>query len=218
MAITTYNDLAAEIRAWSARSDSTFSARIETFVALHEERMYNGAGANAKDPLFCDGLSAPEQETEFSVSVTNGVGAVPAAISTARTVKRDGDLVGLDYMSPRQFARRNSEPTGGDPGYYTQENGLLKITPSFTGTIQCDGYKKFPTISVENQSNILLVTYPLLYLSGCLFEAFSFMQEVELAMGHFARYRAQVSGINQSANSVRFGGGPLRVRTRQAMP
>ena len=79
-------------------------------------------------------------------------------------------------------------------------------------------YRTFPAISSSNQTNTLLTTYPLIYLEGCLFEAFAFMQDTDLSLSHFARYRDMVTGVNTSINSVRYGGGPLRVRPRLAIP
>lgn len=218
MAISTYNDLAASLKVWAARSDSVFSNQIETFIGLHEQRMYNGSGDSPGDPLSCDALSAPEMETSATVAITDGVGVMPTDASTVRTIRRATDLVGLEYMTPRQFYIRDAEPSGGDPAFYTSEGGSLLITPSYTGDVVVNYYAKFNGISVDNPSNVILTAYPLVYLTGCLFEAFSFMQEADLALGHFARYKAMVAGINTSANSVRFGGGPLRVRTRQGMP
>ena len=218
MAIATYNDLAAAIKVWAARSDSVFSNQIETFVGMHEDRMYNGSGSGPSDPLQCDALAAREMETTATVVITAGTGTMPNSISSVRTIRRSGDKVGLDYMTPRQFALFDANATSGNPGYWTVENLNLKITPSYTGNILVNYFASFAAISVNTQSNALLTAYPRLYLTGCLFEAFSFLQDVELAMGHFARYRALVSGINQSANSARFGGGPLKIRTRQAMP
>jgi len=218
VAITSYNDLKAAIQVWVARSDSTFGNQVETLIGFHEQRMYNGSGEGPTDPLFCDPLRVPEIETTATVTIASGVGTVPTDAVAIRTITRDSDLVGLEYMTPRQWALRDSENSGGDPGYYTAEAGQLKITPSYDGDITVAYYKKFTAISVDNQSNAVLTAYPLVYLTGCLFEAFSFLQEPDLALGHFARYRSMVAGINQGANAVRYGGGPLRIRTRQGMP
>jgi hypothetical protein len=215
---TDYDGLAQAVKTWCARSDTTFSNQIPTFVAFMEQRLYSGSGEGPADPLFCDPLKAPEQETSATVAVTSGVGTLPTDISTIRAITRSNDLSGLEYMTPRQWAIRNAEVSGGDPAFYTIEGSSLKVTPSYTGNLTLLYYKKFPTIGTENTTGTLLTAYPLLYLSGSLFEAFSFMQEDQLAVQHFARYRAHIAGINTSAHGRRFGGGPLKIRTRQGMP
>lgn len=218
MAISDYNSLAAEIKAWAARSDPAFSNRIETFIAFTEQRIYNGQGEPG-DALYCPALNAPEMETDWIVTFTNGVADVPGDMSTMRTIRRAGDDVGLDYLPTKQFWIRDAEAnTTLNPAYYTIEQGKIYVTPSYSGDLQILYYKKFDAISSDNPTGTLITKYPLLYLSGCLFEAFSFMQEADLAMGHWARHKSQIAGINASADSVRFGGGPLKVRVRNALP
>jgi hypothetical protein len=215
---TDYDGLAQAVKTWCARSDTTFSNQIPTFVAFMEQRLYSGSGEGPSDPLFCDPLNAPEQETTATVSLTDGVGTMPSDVVTLRTITRANDMVGLEFMSPRQWAVKDADLDTGDPAFYTIEGTSLKVTPSYTGDLSLFYYKRFTTIGPENTSGALLTAYPLIYLSGTLFEAFSFMQEPELAVQHFARYRAHVAGINTSANQRRFGGGPIKIRTRQGMP
>lgn len=217
MAITDYGTLNAGIKSWCARSDTTFSTRIDDFIAYTELRMNNGQGSKG-DPLECPSLNAPEMEITAAVAVINGIGAVPADASTVRTITRDSDDSGLSYLTPRQWDLFNAQNNTDLPEFYTIDGGSLKIAPTYTGSINVKYYQSVIPLTLTNTTNIIIAKYPLLYLSGCLFEAFSFMQEVELASAQFARYRSQVVGINSSANSVRFGGGPLRIRTRSSMP
>lgn len=217
-AITDYDSLSAEIKVWCARSDASFSNRIETFIAFTEQRLYNGQGEQG-DPLFCPALNAPEMETDWTVTFVAGVADVPGDMSTMRVVRRLGDDTGLDYLPPKQFWIRDAQVNSTlNPAYYTIEQGKIYVTPSYDGDLQVLYYKKFDAISSDNKTGTLLSKYPLLYLSGCLFEAFSFMQDADLAAGHWERYKSQVTGINASADSIRFGGAPLRKRTRNPLP
>ena len=54
----------------------------------------------------------------------------------------------------------------------------------------------------SNTTNTILTLYPLLYLTGCLFEAFSWTQDIDLATGHFARYKAKSTGAGTVAKEV----------------
>lgn len=215
--ISDYNVLVTAIQKWCARSDTTFTGQIETFVNFAELRMNNGQG-DPGDPLYCDPLSAPEMETLATVTITNGSGTMPTDASTVRTITRDGDQAGLTYVSPRQYHTIIQAPSStGLPNVYTIDQGLIKLDENYSGTINVGYYKVFTPLGPTNLTNTILAKYPLLYLSGSLFEAFSFLQETDLAMGHYARYRSQVAGINTSANSVRFGGsGAPRIRPRQS--
>lgn len=217
MAITSYNDLAGAIKAWCARSDSTFSNQIETFVALHELTMYNGRGDDG-DPLQCDALMAPEIEVSVPITFTAGVAAMPADASTVRTLTRPGDRIGVDYVTPRQYDLMVANATGGAVRAFTVKAGQILLTPSFDGDFTILYYRQLPAISVGNPTNDLLTKYPLLYFHGCMFEAFSFMQNSQKALEQFTRYRSALAGVNQSNRGVRFGGTPLRIVQRNAIP
>ena len=215
--ITDFASLTARIKTWCARSDTTFSNEIETFIALAEMRMQNGQGSQG-DPLYCESLAVAEKEVKVTLNVVAGFVSYPLDGSSTRTLRRPGDMLGLEYMTPRQFALMDNEITSGLPTNYTVEGNQIRITPAYTGTMELIYWKNFPAINSSNTTNTILTLYPLLYLTGCLFEAFSWTQDIDLAAGHFARYKAIVDGINASEFATRYGGGPLRVRTRQAIP
>jgi hypothetical protein len=217
MAIATYNDLAAAVKTWCARSDSSFSAQIETFVALHELRMYNGCG-DAGDALQCDALAAPEMETLSTVTFVAGVASVPALCSTIRTLGRPNDMIGIDYLTPRSFDILDANANGGDVEAFTIKGSNLYVTPAYDGTFNILFYKQQPAISSSNQTNTLLTAYPLIYFTGVMHEAFAFMQDIDKASAWFAKYRAAVSGVNGSLRGVRYGGMPLRMTARNAIP
>lgn len=215
--ISDYNNLSTAIKQWCARSDSTFSNQIEAFVGFAELRMNNGQG-EVNGPLQCDALNAPEMEVVATLPVVAGVATMPADGASVRTITRDGDMVGMTYLNPRQFHVRTQSPANDIvPTYYTIVAGLIRFDAAYTGNVNLSYMKQFPALSPTNLTNTILTKYPLLYLSGCLFEAFSFCQEPDLAIAHFTRYKAQVAGINDSANSVRFAG-PLQIRSRRPMP
>jgi hypothetical protein len=231
MAIASYDDLAAAIKSWAARSDSTFSARVDDFVGLHEDRMYNGSDTDPSAPLYCPALRVKEMELRVVVTMatdpnysSGNVGytdlsALSVPVADFRQVTRDTDLIGLDYMPPRQFDIQASVPnSSGVPGWYTVVDSQFRVTPAYIGNLNLYYYGRLPSISSNNKTGTLLTSYPLLYLSGCLFEAFSFLQEVDLAMGWFAKYKAAVAGANGAAMATRFGGGPIRVQPRQQIP
>lgn len=215
--ITDFASLTARIKTWCARSDTTFSNEIETFISLAELRMQNGQGEQG-EPLYCEALSVAEKEITATINAVAGSVTLPIDGSAMRTLRRAGDKIGLEYMTPRQFSLQDNNDPSGLPTNYTVEGSVLRITPAFTGPLEIIYWKNFSAISSSNTTNTILTVYPMVYLTGCLFEAFSWTQDVELALGHFARYKAIVSGINSSANETRYGGSPLRIRTRNAIP
>lgn len=219
MAIADLNSLSASIKTWCARTQSSsFNSQIETFVAMAEQRMREGAGKDRSDPLFCEPLRAPELETSVTVTTdASSRAALPTDITSLVAVTRSSDKLGLDYLPPKDYARRLT--VGGPlPGYYTVEGMTLKVAPAYQGDLTVSYVAQVPALTVSAPTNAILTAYPLLYLEGCLHEAFSFIQDRDAAMGHFARYRAMVEGVNGSSNRVRYGGGPLRMRLGRASP
>ena len=219
MAIATYNDLAAAVKSWCARSDSTFSNQIETMVAQHELRMYNGAGIPG-DPMYCAALEAPEMEVTASLTFTNGVGTIPSDATGVRAITRPGDQVGLDFFTARQFEVLNARtPTGTTLGFTIRGNKVFAV-PAATGDVvyQIVYYQEQPAISQSVQSNILLTAYPLIYFNGTMLEAFTFMQSVDKAAVWLQKYKTALDGLNSSVASTRRAGATMRVRQRNAIP
>lgn len=216
--ITDYDSLASEVKAWCARSDTTFSNRMEMFVAASEDRMYNGHGATG-DPLFTEPIRADVMETSATVTLTNASGALPADACAVRFLSRDGETLGLTYKAPVEFREyQGLGAAGGVPLYYTIEASTLKVTPAYDGDLDCVYYKRFAAVTFSNKMSTLLTAYPLLYFNSCLFEAFSFMQEPELAMACLARYRAYASSVNNKSTAIRIPGARMRVQPRTPVP
>ena len=219
MAIATYNDLAAAVKSWCARSDSTFSNQIETMVAQHELRMYNGAGVPG-DPMYCAALEVPELEVIASITLTNGVGTIPADATGIRTLTRPGDKVGLDYFTPRQYEILAARyPSGTTLGFTIKGNKIYAVPPTAGDVVYTALYfQELAPISQSVQTNLLLTTYPLVYFNGTMLEAFTFIQAADKAALWLQKYKTALDGINTSYSSIRRSGVPMRVRQRNAIP
>lgn len=68
MAIDDYDSLRDELSAWTARNDTAFRNRFDTFLQLAEDRIYNGAGDEG-DPLQTDALRADVMTTTATVAI-----------------------------------------------------------------------------------------------------------------------------------------------------
>ena len=217
--IEDFDSLVSEIKVFVARSDSTFSARIQTFISLAEDRIFNGAGVDIRDPLYSPAIRVREMQTAATVSFTDGVGTVPTDSVGLSRVSRATDKVGLDYMPPDAFAQRAAYADTGNPRWYTIETGQIKVAPSgYDGDLTVVYYARPAGVTSTNISNDVLLAYPNLYLAACLFEAFTFIRDGESATGWLTRYRSSATGVNMSATGVRAGGNPLRIIPRNALP
>lgn len=215
MAITDYTSLRSEVQAYCGRSDSTFAARFPTFVALVEDRIYLGQGQDRSEPLYSDPVRAAIMETSATVTITSGVGTLPSGCLAVRRITRGTtDTAGLDYMSPDQLAMRLAEADSGNPGYYTIEGTSLKVAPTYTGDLTVTYYQRFAAVTSDAPTGSMIDEHGQLYFSACMYEAFSFMQEPDLALSWLARYRSHASGINQTDADLRYSGRRLRIHAR----
>lgn len=203
--ITDYDTLVAEVKAFMARTDATFSARFPMFVALAEDRIYNGHGQPG-DQLYTPPVRVKQMETEATITITDGTGSLPDDVLAPRKVVRSSDQIGITYRAPRDFAVYLAGTQAGTPAYYTVEGTSLKIAPSWSGDITFSYFARLPAISADNKTGDLLTYYPMAYFNGVMFEAFSFLQDIDLAMAWLARYKATVDGINRTAAGIRTPG------------
>lgn len=212
MAVSDFGSLRSEVQTWVARSDSTFTNRIEQFVALAEDRIYDG-GAEFGDPLYSAPLRSRVMETTDIWGLVDGEYALPDQCLDIIKVFPVGAHFGTTGIPPERFSEYDANTTGGDASYHTIEAGVLKLAPRLTGNVKVTFYQRFPAITSTNTTGSLIVAHPNIYLAATLFEAFTFLQEGELAGAHLARLKGLIAGANRSASSLRFTG-PLRTRPR----
>lgn len=218
MAITDYAGLAESIQKWCARSDSSFSLRIPEFVALAEDRIYNGADLEERGALYSPPLRSDVLETKVTLTFGGGAAAVPNGFLGFRKLFRPGDRVGLVYLPPERFDVHGTCLSGALPSHYTIEDGDIRTAPGFSGEMTATYWRRFPDLTSGASTNDLLTRHPMVYLTAALFEAFSFIQEAELAIGHVSRLRAMIDGLNKTAAGARVSGGTLRVIPRNRIP
>lgn len=216
MSIADYGTLRSAVLSYAARSDSVFTAMFPTFVALTEARLYDGAG-KVGDDVYSPPLRSRAMEVSTTITITNGVGTWPENVLAVRKLFRDGDTEGLSYMPPERLAiELERYPSTGFPLYFTTQGSTLAVAPSTDTTLTLDYYGKYPAVTDTNTAGPLIVAHGLIYLELCLFEAFAWMQEVELAVQHLAKGRSMIEGANGRAMTARMPG-PMRVRPRRVI-
>ena len=217
MAIDSYDTLKAEVQRWCARSDSIFAARFPTFVAFTEDRLNDGT-AGTGTATDTPALRSRVMEASTSLALTDGAAPLPEDVLAVRKLHVPGLTPGLIMLPPERFAVFHAARVSGSvPIYASVHGGAISVLPAVTGTVELAYYQRHPRVLVSSQTSPLLTAHGNLFLSGCLFEAFSFMQEPELALGHMARLRSGIEGANRAAAGGRFLG-KMSVRSRTWIP
>lgn len=212
MAIDTYTALKSAVQTYAARPDSVFGNMVPTFVELVEARLYDGSG-NPGEDLYTPPLRSGVMEVSGSIALSDGVGSLPANALEIRKLYADDRKMGITYQPPERFDELDANASAGVPVYYTVDAGQIKVAPGFTGDLLATYYCRYDAIGPSNLTGTLIAAHGSIYLEGCLFEGFAFMQDAELALAHLQKMRALVIGANRTAGDLR-APGPKRVRPR----
>lgn len=216
--ITDYGSLKSALQVWAIRPDTVFGNQVPLFVEMAEARLYHGAG-QVGDDIYSPPLRSSVMETTATITMTDGVGDLPADALEVRRIYQAGDLRGLTYEPPERFkvfAANNT--TASDGIYYTVENGQISVSPADSSDVTLNYFRSYDPITTTNTTGPLISEHGAIYLAACLFEAFSFLQEGQLAGAHLTRLRSMVAGANRTASVMRQPGGLQRVRMRNPIP
>lgn len=215
MAIVDYDTLVSAVKTWAIRNDSTFSAQIPVFIALAEDRIYNGSG-DAGDPTYSPPLRSQVIESTVEIPLVAGVGVVPDALVEIRSVRVAGQYRSVAHYSPERFADVVAQNPAGPVVAYTVVGSSIETIPRIDGNLSIVGYQQYAPITVTNKTNPLIARHGLIYLEATLYEAFAFQQEVEMAMAHLARARGMVEAANRTARNISHAG-TTRIRPRNVI-
>lgn len=148
LAFDTYSELIAAINDWLDRTDLTGAA--PTMVALCEARLRRE-------------LQGLDMEGTASITVTDGVGALPTDCDFIRVLSYNG--LPVDEVSP-EIGRQYD--AGSTPMGYSLEAGQVRIWPAWSGTVDVVYQARLTPLSDGNASNPILAEHPDLYFFGSL--------------------------------------------------
>lgn len=195
--IDTYYDLQQAIANWMNKT-SALAARIPEFIQLAEAR-------------FRRKLDDLDQETAATVTITAGVGSLPANFGRLISVN-DSTIGRVEYVSESQFADYDATETASDPSLFTISGSEIKTLPVSTGALSIIYKLGLPSLSDTNATNWLLTRAPDIYLYGSLVQAeFYGWNDERLPLIKAALDEAMME-LNIDAEHRRFGASPLAPR------
>lgn len=198
MSISTYSELQAEVIDWSYRTD--LDSRIPNFIALCE------ADLQVRCKLV-------DFESSATVTLTDGVGALPTGFSGMRAVYWNGDVTKpLKYVTPDRYDTLQNET--GDGVFYTLTGSNIKVSPPGDGTVVMTYKARFTPLSSTNSTNALLTNYPDAYLHGTLLQLRTFTKDRQGMADELALYESAVKRIEIDNNQRKYAGATLEVKPR----
>lgn len=200
MAITTWAELKTAIDA-RMHAGGDLDTYIPEFIAL----------AEAKIQTDCKLLEA---ETTATVTMTAGVGALPAGFVAARSVYWVGSPNReIGYVTPDKYDSLRASNTG-DGFYYTIRGSSILTTPMGDGSIVITYTARFTALSDSNTANTVLTNFPDAYLYGSLMHACIHTADDPAVQKYGTLFNAAIARINQNDEDRRYAGSTLQVRTR----
>ncbi len=153
--ITSYATLVTAIEEWMDRAD--LSGQSDTLIQLCEARL-----RRELQPFL--------SETSTNVTVTSGVGTLPADMDSIRLVIYDGgELMQVPPAQGRQF--KNEDGTAIEPSAFSLEAGQIYLWPAVSVTVTVLYQPKLSGLTSSNTTNHILANHPDVYLFGALMYA-----------------------------------------------
>jgi hypothetical protein len=208
--LSTYDGLCATVADWLNRADLT--AIIPTFVALAE------AGMSTDERFRTQSLTVRSQALLTSAVIT-----LPAdflEMTALRLVGVVPPVTGsetLEYMAPADLDEiRSTYATPGQPRYYTIVGQSLEVLPApdKAYTAEMLYHSRATPLSATNQTNPILANHPGLYLYGVLMQAAPYLKDDERIGVWSSAYGTLAEQLQVHTERGRYGGAPLKMRTR----
>lgn len=202
MPLDNFDNLRQTIVSQSKRNDVT-NSQLADFIAIAETRIYS----NDDDPLRIRQLET--RATAFTNTTDPFIELPPGFIQQRRfkikrTNLKDWELV---YKTPEQLPFSD---TATIPCFFTVTSQVeFDRIPDQAYTIEMQYYKKDNALTEDNQVNIVLTEYPLIYLYGALSELFKFFAKLEDAQYYNGLFIEAISGANNESRRGRYGPAPF---------
>lgn len=200
MALANYSDLQASIANWMHRSDLTLV--IPDFIVLAEKRINGDLDARLQDSIAI-------LTTVPSVTTTS----IPADVINIRSLTlQSSPNVVLNYLTPDQFNYQYRFATSGVPASFSVIGSLIYYgpTPDSAYPVQCVYKAMLSSLSALNTTNVILTSYPQVYLNAARIEAAKYLSWPEEKIAELERNYAEAI---KSVNSTDwYSGSTLRVR------
>lgn len=202
MDLSTYAGLKDAIAMTAMRTgDTEFEAAVPSFIRFAELRMSRH-------------LRTRHNEAATTVSIVDGVGALPTDYAQFRSLSLNGSLdhtleaVDASYLT---FA----DPAGqaGTPRFFAIQGDTILTAPKYTGDLVLVYFRKVPALSDASPTNWALQEFPDLYLYGALIEGAPFMLDDQRVGVWGTMYENAMNAANGDDQLARYSNTAVRVRS-----
>ena len=219
-----YGQIKHAVASWTMRSDLTVAptflsgstvagqAPIDTFLALAEQRIYNGSPELGVDQLR---LSSMLQ------TVAPFDGTLPAdclQISRIKVALGEGLAESLEFKTIEALTPYQAQTSR--PAFYSVQGSTVVYGPTFdtaTFPVELTYYGRFPTLAagIDSISNWLSINAPGVYIYAMCMEVASWLQDDAMLMRAGKLYADACSALLDNDRQGQRSGATLTIRTDQ---
>lgn len=205
--MTTRQELLDDVDSYLARDDLTGGADSSTYLRIAEARIRRR-------------VRTTDREVTTQLVATGRSVALPDDYLSLRSISLDSALDRtIDYLTPERIREapiwNNSGGglTDNTAQAYTIEGGNLVFAPAPTAenpiTFDIVYNASYAPLVNASDTNTLLTNAYDIYLFAVLFEAASYVQDIELASGYSSRFEAALTELERSELRKRNSGSAL---------
>lgn len=190
-----YAGLQAAIQNWSARTDAATVAETPNFIEFATDGFNHGVPDRQIAPL-----RVRDMETTATITMTNGVGTLPADYLQYKTAKSMASTpVPLDYVTNSYTDGAYASGSAGVPKTFSITGSSIYVFPTSGNDTNLVYYGAIPDLSVSNTSNWLLAKMPMLYLHAGLIQLAMFNKDDNLLARSQAIVALLIDGLNETS-------------------
>ncbi len=197
-AIVDRQTLISEFNAYIKRQFA--SDRTDTFLQL------------AHDRIFRD-LRPRETMLQVQLNPTTTLIDLPDDFVDLRQLSylKDNRRITLRSVGRHELGRFvHQQSQAANPMVYSIIGTQVEVAPAGANREYTLWYwQKLPQMVADDDTNIILTTYPYLYLYGMLIEGNVYIQDQEAREGSIQTYSSELAQVNGSADRSRFGEAPI---------
>lgn len=112
----------------------------------------------------------------------------------------------LTFVAPESL--KITTATGVPQNFTISDNLLFDFVPASTYVVDMFYFSKPTALSDSNTSNSILTNYPSIYLNGCLYHLYEYIQEPTAATYHYKKFIESIMAANSSYSDSSLGPNP----------
>lgn len=207
MAFDNYANLKESLIKWTRRAD--MSEFIGDAITVCESHIYTGSG----------GLRTTEMQTEIIETVNTKTIPIPDNCLDIRfiSINIDGSYYPVTKGSI-QTTPDDDSYTGAPSTFAITSEIVFNITPDKDYSVKINYFKQPDPLSDDNDTNVVLTKYPMIYFYGGMAAVFEYAGELDMVTYYGNMFKNAIGEANAEAYRLQLGTLPTQINVDGGVP